>query len=212
MYISKHYRNEDADQIKQFISQHGFAILVSEVEGRPWATHIPLLLEQNKEGMDILTSHVSKANKHWKTFNDDKEVMAIFSGNHAYISSSWYDHENVPTWNYEAIHVYGKITLTEGDVMKSQLSKLVDKYEKGMQCPVSVATMTPEFYNREVKGIVGFEIEITAIQAISKLSQNRNAENIDRIVEGLKTQPDQDSLNMAQLMEQKKAELPKRGH
>jgi transcriptional regulator len=188
VYIPKYFRNEDPHLIKAFIAQNGFAILVSEVAGRPWATHIPLLLEQRKDGVDMLTGHISKANGQWKAFNNEKEVMAVFSGAHAYISSSWYDHENVPTWNYEAVHVYGKIRITAEDETKNHLAGLVDKYEAKMKCPVSVEKMTPEFYTREVKGLVGFEIQIAEIQAVSKLSQNRDAENIVWIVEGLKTQ------------------------
>src|SRR6187402_3094913 len=107
MYIPREYKNEDLASVKEFIQSNGFAILVSEAEGKPWATHLPLVLDTNSEGKDILFGHISKANKQWKDFDPDKEVLAIFSGPHAYISSSWYDHVNVPTWNYLAVHIYG---------------------------------------------------------------------------------------------------------
>jgi transcriptional regulator len=200
MYIPKYFRDENPDLIKIFIEQNGFAILVSEIDGRPWATHIPLLLGQNNDGNDILIGHVSKANKQWKSFENDKEVMAIFSGANAYISSSWYNHENVPTWNYEAVHVYGKIKITEVSEMKAGLKNLIDKYEKGMNCPVSIEAMTADFFNKEVIGLVGFEIVITEIQSVSKLSQNRDEENMNRIEEGLRMQQDSNSIEMAVLL------------
>lgn len=78
MYIPKHFHNNDQAAIKHFMMQNSFAILVSEVEGRPWATHIPLLLETNKEGEEVLTGHISRSNKQWQTFNTNKEVMAVF--------------------------------------------------------------------------------------------------------------------------------------
>ena len=179
-------------------------MLVSQVDSRLWATHIPLILDSDQHGKDILTGHMSKANKQWKDFSANDEVLAVFLGPHSYISSSWYDHENVPTWNYIAVHVYGKIRLVENDLLKEQLSKMVDKYEAGLKNPVSVSTISKEYLEQEIKGLVGFEIEITEIQAASKLSQNRDEKNYDRILAGLSQKGDRDSLIMAEIMKKKK--------
>jgi transcriptional regulator len=208
MYIPKQFKETDLNAVKEFIAKHGFAILVSEVEGRPWATHIPLLLGVNEQGQDVLIGHISKANKQWKEFDRDKEVLAIFSGQHAYISSSWYDHENVPTWNYLAVHVYGRIKIIEGDELKRQLGKLVDKYESGMQNPVSVDCMSQDGVAKEMKGIVGFEIEITEVQAVAKLSQNRDEKNHQNIIEGLTQKGDADSLAIAKTMAERSKQKP----
>jgi transcriptional regulator len=204
MYIPKYYKIEDLTVVKAFIDANGFAILISQVDGRPWATHIPLLLDKNAGGRDILSGHLSKANIQWKGFNGKSEVLAIFSGPQSYISSSWYDHENVPTWNYLAVQVYGIIHIVKGDLLKTQLSRMVDKYESGLKNRVHVDTMSKEFLEKEMKGIVGFEIEITEIQAASKLSQNRDAKNYNRIIEGLILKGDKDSLEMARIMKNRK--------
>lgn len=204
MYIPKYFKNENLTVVKDFINANGFAILISQVDGRPWVTHIPLMLDKNIKGKDILIGHISKANKQWKEFDNNEEVLAVFSGPHAYISSSWYDHENVPTWNYLAVHVYGKIHIIEADILKKQLSKLVDKYESGMDEPVSVDRMSKEFVEKEMRGIVGFEIEITDIQAALKLSQNKDDKNYESIINGLDRKGDMNSLEIARIMKNRK--------
>jgi transcriptional regulator len=203
MYIPSYYRNENLDEVKEFIRANSFAILINEVEGRPWATHIPLLLGNNKQGAEVLAGHISKANKQWKSFTTEKEVLVIFSGAHSYISSSWYDHENVPTWNYEAVHVYGKITLIEGEELRSWMNTLVNTFESGMKHPVDMEKMSQDYVKDHLKGIVGFEITITDVQAVAKLSQNRDAVNLQRITKGLEEKGDADSLAMAKRLKEK---------
>src|SRR4051812_15778197 len=112
MYVPKQFKNNEPAQIKDFIRKNGFAILVSQCEGKIVATHLPL--ELNEDG-EKLSGHISRANPQWKNFDQGTEVLAIFNGPHAYISSSWYNHENVPTWNYIAVQVYGKIAIIEGE-------------------------------------------------------------------------------------------------
>ena len=204
MYVPKYYKVDSLDEVKDFISANGFAMLVSQVNSRLWATHIPLMLDTDQKGKDILTGHLSRANKQWKDFSANDEVLAVFLGPHSYISSSWYDHENVPTWNYIAVHVYGKIRLVDGNLLKEQLGKMVDKYESGLENPVSISRMSKEYLEQEIKGLIGIEIEITEIQAASKLSQNRDEKNYDRILDGLAQKGDRDSLIMAELMKKKK--------
>ena len=182
MYIPERNKKEDIEEIKDFLSKNAFGILINQVAGRPWATHIPLELEADGDGNDILVGHIAKANPQWKGFTEDEEVLCIFNGPHAYISSSWYKEEEVPTWNYVAVHVYGKLKiLTEEEVMAS-LHRLVAKYEAGSKNPVSLKNMSPNTL-RQVKGVVGFKIEITDIQAKYKLSQNREQDHPEIISE-----------------------------
>lgn len=204
MYIPDYYKNENADAVRTFINENGFAVLISQAGGKPWATHIPLILGKTESGRDILVGHISRENSQWKEFDRNEVVLAIFSGPDAYISSSWYDHENVSTWNYLAVHVYGKIRIVEGDILKNHLRNLVDKYESNMQSPVSVDKMSGGFVEKLMKGIVGFEIEITDIQAAMKLSQNRDSNNYQRIIEKLEEQGDVNSIEIARLMKKKK--------
>jgi len=110
------------------------------------ATHIPIPLDKNENGNSILVGHISKSNPQWKNFINDNEVLAIFNGPHSYISSSWCDHENVPTWNYIAVHIYGKIKIIEGEKLIEPLTNLLDKYEKKSEKPVSVTSMSQKFF------------------------------------------------------------------
>ena len=197
MYVPKQFRNNDASAIADFIRHHGFGILVSQSDNRMVATHIPLELSEDETK---LRGHIARANPQWKNFANSAEVMVIFPGPHAYVSSSWYDHENVPTWNYIAVHVYGKIQIIEGDELYSALKKLVDKYETTSEYPVSVEKMSPEYVRQSIKGLVGFEIEITSIEAAYKLSQNRDRKNYANIINELEKRGDHESKSVASEM------------
>lgn len=204
MYIPGLFRLTDTEEIVEFIKENGFGILINSLNGKFWATHLPMLLVKDKDQKDTLTGHLSKANPQWREFEKSPEVMAIFQGNHSYISSSWYDHENVPTWNYLAVHVYGTIQTVEGDELKEELSRMVDKYESTMVNPVSVEKMSSKFVDSEMKGMVGFKIMISEIYGAGKLSQNRDDKNYKLIIDGLENQGDNDSLTMAKIMKNKR--------
>ena len=135
MYIPEIYKNENQEEIHQFLHENGFAILVNQTNGKLWATHIPLYFEPEN---NLLHWHLSIENPQSIDFKNDDEVLVIFQGNHTYISSSWYDHENVPTWNYIAVHVYGKIKILSHDETILHLKKLVVKYEANQEKPVKI--------------------------------------------------------------------------
>jgi len=199
MYVPKIFKNENQEEIEEFICQNSFGVLVSLENGIPIATHIPIELEE-REGKKVLCGHLARANGQWRSFDENKEVLVIFTGPHAYISASWYKGESVPTWNYIAVHVYGKIRIIEGQDLWQSLKKLVDKYEKASANPVSLETMSEKMVENQMKAIVGFEIEITDIQAKYKLSQNRNAEDYQRVVEHLQQSPDPIARQVSELM------------
>ncbi len=202
MYIPEQYKNEDLSEVRSFLKENSFGILVSQVEGKPWATHIPLELDKDKEGNEILVSHISKANPQWKHFSETSEVLCIFNGPHSYISSSWYQEEEVPTWNYIAVHVYGTLQLLDEAAVLASMHKLVDIHERNSECPISVNNLSPNTM-RQVKGVVGFQIHITDIQAAKKLSQGR-AQDHAKIIEELEKQG---SESMAVAREMKKDDL-----
>jgi len=199
MYIPELYKNENQEDIQNFIHQNGFAILVNQTNGKLWATHIPLVLDVNDNGKQILVGHVSKLNPQAESFKSSDEVLAIFSGSHTYISSSWYDHENVPTWNYLAVHVYGKVTIYNHEQAVNSLKKLVDKYEAKSEKPIRVENLS-EKTMREARGIMAFEIEITAIEAQKKLSQNRDDKNYQNIISELEKTNDSQAIAIANEM------------
>lgn len=200
MYIPNHFKQSNFEEVKLFLEQNSFGILVSQVGNRPWATHIPFELVTNDVGENFLMGHLARGNKQWKNFKEDEEVLVIFNGPHAYISSSWYDHENVPTWNYIAVHVYGKIKIVEGDALLTSLKRLVNKYEAKSKHPITVEGMSTKFLENELRGIVGFEIVISDIQAAYKLSQNRDLKNKNQIITELENQGDPESEKIARHM------------
>ena len=156
------------------------------MDEKPWATHLPFVLGKNNAGEHILSGHLAKANQQWKSISEKDDVLVIFQGPHAYISSSWYNHENVPTWNYLAVHVHGKLRLIEGEELMDHLKSLTDTYEEGRPNRVRVETMSESYVAGQLRALVGFEIKIEEVKASAKLSQNRDDMNYHQIVEKLK--------------------------
>lgn len=184
MYIPEYYKNEDLEEVKNFLIENSFGILINQLNGKLTATHIPMELDKDENGDDVLVGHVSKENPQWESFNKNGEILAIFNGPNAYVSSSWYEKENVPTWNYIAVHVYGEIRIIEGEELMDSLIKLVDKHELNSENPLSMDKLSSKTL-KQVNGIVGFSIKINKIQAAYKLSQNRNESDYHNIIRNL---------------------------
>lgn len=184
MYVPKYYKVSDLEEIKEFIQHNSFATIVSIRKGKPIAAHIPVLLKKI-EGDYYLTGHLAYGNPLWKTFEEVQDILVIFNGPHAYISSSWYEQENVPTWNYQAVHIYGKASLIEGIALEQDLASLLEKYESFRENPVLWDKLSPELLQQEMKGIKGFKIKVEEVQAAYKLSQNRNASDYANIIKEL---------------------------
>jgi len=202
MYISRLYREEDRAKILEFLQQNEFATLVTYDGDKPTASH--LLMEVVEAGENLLVKgHMSKANPLWKTFEKNPEVLVIFQGPHTYISPTWYNHVNVPTWNYQAVHVYGKPRIvTDPEEFHAILSRLVAKHEGGSS--YRLESLSPDFVLDQMKGIVGFQIEVTRIEANYKLSQNRDDEDYRNIVQHLHERGDEMSRLVAEAMEKQR--------
>ena len=203
MYIPSKYQNTNLAEVKDFIKAYSFGILVSTISNRPWASHIPLELETDMEGNDILYGHISKANEQSNNLHQDSTFMAVFNGPHSYISSSWYGFEEVPTWNYIAVHIYGKLTVLSDDELLFSLKKLVDKYESTSEHPVRIENLS-EKTMRQVKGIVGFKMTLDEIYAAFKISQGHNNADYHNIVTKLLETGDALSHKIAEIMKQKR--------
>lgn len=184
------FQPTDTQKVLDFVKHNGFAIVVSQQNNVPIATHIPLIVSTLSDGRQILHGHISKANPQWQNWTEQSEVLAIFNGPHAYVSSSWYDHPNVPTWNYIAVHIYGKPRILEGDELVASVSQLVEKYEDGRPNRFQMKDLPEKVLKREFRGIVGLEIEITRVEAAYKLSQNRNERDYKNIIAELEKDGD----------------------
>jgi transcriptional regulator len=204
MFVPANFGNTDVAEVHEFLVNNAFANLVSTVQGKLWATHIPLMLTEDRKA---LRGHMSKANPQWKYFNEVKDVMAIFNGPHSYVSSSWYNHENVPTWNYIAVHVYGTVRVIEGDELMDALKSLTDKYESKSVNPVSVEKMNKDYLEKSVRGLVGFEMVIQEIKAAFKLSQNRDKENFHNIISALEERGEGHDMVIASEMKKRSTKL-----
>jgi transcriptional regulator len=205
MYIPKHFEEKDLHEVAALVREFGFATLVSIVDGLPTATHIPLELVIDKEGNWKLHGHIARANPQWRNFADQPDVMAIFMGPHSYVSPSWYDHKNVPTWNYKAVHLYGKASLIEGEALTDMLRKLMQRYESAhAEKPLIYDEVPKDILNADLRALVGLEIKIEKIESASKLSQNRNESSYDNIIGELKKMDAYDSKRIAEEMEKKR--------
>jgi transcriptional regulator len=200
MHTPSYFKVEDPSIIDTFIRDHSFGTVISRGNPYPLATHIPLELEINQRGEQVLWGHISKGNTQWKSFVSHPDVLITFVApiDH-YISSSWYEKANVPTWNYMSVHISGKVRLIEGDELKESLRRIVDKYERHMLHPISFDTLPVEVQN-QLHGIVAFEITIDKKEANFKLSQNRNDQDFERIIHELKSSGKEPSIRMAELM------------
>jgi transcriptional regulator len=205
MHIPNYFAVTDRELIRQFIMENSFATIVSPGEGYPVATHIPLELEVNEAGEEVLWGHVSRANPQWRLLETQPGVLAIFqSPVHHYISSSWYGHPNAPTWNYMSVHVSGRATLITGDKLWEAVRRLTNRYEQIAEHPVSLDTLPPSV-QKQMNGLVGFELSIDKVEAAFKLSQNRNAEDYENIIRELQALGTAAAGLMAAVMRQQRA-------
>ncbi len=202
MYIPHHYKNENLSEVKDFLKKHSFGLLINQTNGKPWATHIPLELDVDEKGNDVLVSHISKANPQWKNFEKEPQVLCVFNGPNSYVSSSWYKEEEVPTWNYIAVHIYGNIKVLPEEAVLASLHKLVDKYEQNSKNPLSLKNLSKGTM-RQIKGIVGFQISIEEIHAAYKLSQGRENDH-PKIISELEETKNPGSHGVAKEMKKRK--------
>ncbi|WP_426476120.1 FMN-binding negative transcriptional regulator [Chryseobacterium sp. CBSDS_008] len=189
MFIPKLYRSEDFDVMRKIIKENSFALLISSAD-KIRATHSMMMLNEDDPENAYIETHISRANPQAKVLKNGDEVLCDFLGAHTYISSSWYDHINVSTWNYEAVQIYGKVELMDHDELYAHLDKLTSKYEKLQQCPMMVKDMGREFVEKEMKGAFGIKIIPTEIFIKQKLSQNRKEADFDNIINQLEQSDD----------------------
>ena len=201
MYIPEFNRQEDRATILAFLQANPFAILVSNVDGIPFATHLPLLIEEAGDQI-IVQGHMAKANAHWKSMKETEESLIIFHGPHAYISPSLYENrESVPTWNYAAVHVYGEPTLfTDEESLRATLHRMIDTFESSYMAQWS--ELSEQYQSRMMKHIVGFNIKVKRLEGKFKLSQNRTKGEQAQVIQSLNQSKDSNISGVAHLMQQ----------
>jgi len=201
MYIPAVFAETDVSHLHDFIEQHSFGLLISQVAGLPFATHLPFLLDRTTGPHGTLVGHVARANPQWKAIAG-QSVLAIFSGPHAYISPTWYESEQVvPTWNYTAVHAYGMVEIIDDESgLLAIVQAMVQVYEQGMPRPWSFDASTT-FAKRLLEQIVGFRIAIEKIEGKFKLNQNHPVERRRKVVSALQKRGGEESQAIASIMQ-----------
>lgn len=186
MYIPSSFAENDINKLFGFIRENNFGILFSNNQNFPEATHLSFMLNKNLGENGTLIAHFAKAKKHWKRISEQQEMLVIFNGPHSYISPSWYENRvTVPTWNYAAVHVYGKPkVIHERNQLLQMVTDLTNFHENQIKSNWSLEE-GESIIETELKAIVGIEIEISRIEGKFKFNQNRSIDDQARVLENL---------------------------
>lgn len=208
MYHLPYYKEKDPRVIKEFIDEHPFAFLTGcDSENKPVATQVPVFIEE-ENGRKILRGHIMKNTDHHKTFLHNKNVLVVFTGSHTYVSGTWYsDPHTASTWNYMSVHVKGIINFLDDAALEDILRKTslhFENYDK--ESPTVFDNLPTEFKEKVMHAIVAFEIEVTEMDNVFKLSQDRDYESFHNIIKKLNEQ-DSDGQVIAAEMEKRSKEI-----
>jgi transcriptional regulator len=194
MYLPSKFREDDPARIRAAIREFPFAQLVTFGEGGIAATPLPLMFDVDAGPQGSLIGHLARANPQWKTADTAVEALAIFSGPDGYISPSWYETKRetgrvVPTWNYVSVQVRGRLSFqTDAEALLGIVTRLTEMHEAGRRAPWAVTDAPADFIASQLRAIVGLRLEISAISAKWKMSQNRSDADRAGVVEGLRAE------------------------
>ena len=179
MYIPRHFEVTDTDEIFAFVDANAFGQIISTVDGRYYASHLPFLVTPDRSA---LICHLAKQNPQHLEL-EGQEALVTLQGAHEYISPSWYASPGVPTWNYQAVHIYGQCRVFhDSGRLKEVVEALAHKYESAFKSP-----WQPDYGANMLTAIVGIEMRITDVQCKYKLSQNRSSQDREQVVKKLKS-------------------------
>jgi len=207
MYNVPYFKAAEQKQVIAFMKHHPFIILCGVDEhNKPVATHVPVLIEERNEKI-FLQAHVMKKQEHTNAFQHNRQVLAIFYGPHTYVSASWYENkQTASTWNYQAVHAGGILKFMDEEKLHEVLTKLTEQFEANPHSPALVQQMDENYVEKMMQAIVAFEIEITSVQHVFKLSQNRDEKTYHNIIGHLNEQ-DADAKTIADLMKENAANV-----
>jgi transcriptional regulator len=203
MYKNPQFEEKDSEKILSFMRAHSFITLIGFDGEYPVATQVPVHIYQNENGTRIV-GHIMKKTDHHLAYAKNENVLAIFTGAHAYISASVYTNPAVAsTWNYSSVQAKGKIRLMDKEETRGVIKNLTDSFENPSTSPAAFHKMDDKYIENNLKAITGFEIKVTAIDSVFKLSQNHPHENKAAIIEELTQRDDNDSHQIAHQMRKK---------
>ena len=189
MYSPPYNRIEDRAELLAFMRAHSFCLLVTGAGGELAASHLPCLVEERGERL-ALVMHMARANPQWQSFFED-DVLVVFRGPHAYVSPRWYERAPaVPTWNYAAVHAYGRpVVLEAREAKHASQRRLVEALDP--KWLAAFDALEQDYVDRMLDGIVNFEIEVGRLETRWKLSQNRGRREQELIVAALEASGDE---------------------
>lgn len=206
MYNSKPHQEHDLQRLQQQMRETRLAVLVTHGEQGLLASHIPVLIDTGEGEYGTVYGHLARANRQWQELQQGSEALLVFAVADAYVSPSFYPskaatHKVVPTWNYLAVHAYGSAEVIEDSAaLLDIVSRLTDRHEQGRDTPWQVSDAPSDYIEGMLRAIVGFRLPITRIQGARKLSQNRSAEDVAGVRNGLASSSDpQDNQLAAQM-------------
>jgi len=207
MYSFSYFKEKDIAVVKEFMKANPFAFLTGcDKNNQPVATQVPLLLEERGDKL-ILRGHIQRKTDHQLAFEHNPQVLSVFTGAHTYVSASWYSNpQTASTWNYISVHAKGQLQFLDDAALLNILSRTTALFENNAQSPALVEKMPEELVAKMMKAIVAFEIEITHLDNVFKLSQNRDKESYNNIVDKLKAEGGQ-SAEIAGEMELRRSQL-----
>ncbi|HKX02255.1 MAG TPA: FMN-binding negative transcriptional regulator [Methylomirabilota bacterium] len=203
MYIPRHFEVTDTAWCHALMRAQSFAVMITADDaGVPFATHLPILVDETRGPLGTLRGHVARANPHWRHLAAGRPTLVVFSGAHAYVSPAWYaTHPAVPTWNYVAVHATGTAALVEdAERVRTLLADLVHVYEGPGPDAWSFEALPADYVAGMQRGIVAFEMPIDRLEGKAKLSQNRDAVDQGRTREALASSDDPVARAVAALM------------
>ena len=190
MYDLPYHKEKNDSVVKEFIDQHPFAFLIGcDAENKPAATQVPVFLEQ-EDGKQILRGHIMKNTDHHKALVNNPNVLVVFTGHHSYVSATWYSNPHLAsTWNYMSVHAKGIIRFLDDSALADVLRKTSLHFEDyNKESPTVFDNLPEEFKQRVIHAIVAFEIEVSELNTVFKLSQDRDEKSYENIIEKLTQQ------------------------
>jgi transcriptional regulator len=198
MYIPKQFQISDRQKAIHFMQRYSFGTIVTAADSYPQATHLPFLIEE-RDGELFISSHFAKANPQAVAM-DQYDILVIFTEPHAYISPKYYEKEmNVPTWNYMAVHAYGKARLLTTEQQHHELlARTINTFEPAYF--KQWQSLSEDYRSKMIKGITGFEMLVTDLQGKEKLSQNKLERERQYIIESFSKSDDANEKTIAEYM------------
>ena len=190
MYNLPYFKEQDAGVVLEFMREHPFVFLSGvTADNKPVATQVAVFIDE-KDGKLFLTGHIMRNNDHHKAFEKNPNVLAVFTGPHVYVSATWYDNPHqASTWNYMSVHAKGTIKFGDKNDLVAILRRLTLHYENNNTASTTIFdNLSSEYLEPLLKAIVAFEVELTSVENVFKLSQNRDEKSFGNIIAKLEAQ------------------------